>query len=64
MTRGIRDLILGELPQRCWRKLAYHRPAYIGNADNQTGLSLGTALAHVQQGIALGVCGLASPTPP
>ncbi len=36
----------------------------MGNADNQTGLPLGTALAHVHQGLAPGAYGLASPTPP
>jgi hypothetical protein len=64
VTRGIRDLILGKLPPRCWRKLAYCRPADIGNADNQTGLPLGVTLARAHQGLAHGVYGLASPTLP
>ena len=41
MTCGIGDLILGKLPPRCQCKLAYHRPADIGNANNQAGLPLG-----------------------
>ena len=60
--RGVGDLIFGVLPLCCYGKLAYHRPADIGNADNQTGLPLGAALACVHQGIARGVSGLASQT--
>ena len=64
VTRGIEDLILSELPPHCWRKLVYCRPADIGNVDDQTGLPLGVALVHTHQGLALGLYGLTSPTPP
>jgi hypothetical protein len=64
VTRGIGDFILGELPPRCLRKLAYCRPADIGNVNDQTRLPLGAALARAHQGLAHGVFGLASPTPP
>ncbi len=63
VTRGIGDLVLGVLPPHCQRKLAYPRPADIGDANDQTGLPLGAALARVHQGLAHGVYGLASQTP-
>ena len=64
VTRGIGDLVLGVLPPHCQRKLAYPRPADIGDANDQTGLPLGAALARVHQGLACGAYRLASPTPP
>ncbi len=58
---GVRDLIFGVLPLRCYCKLAYHCPADIDNADDQTGLPLGAALVHVHQGITRGVYRLHCP---
>jgi hypothetical protein len=64
VTHGIGDLILDELPPRCQCKLAYCRPADIGNANDQTGLPFGAAIACAHQGLARGVYKLASPTLP
>ncbi len=42
--------------------LAYHEPADVGYADNQTGLFFSVVLAHSHQEIALGVYRLVGPT--
>ncbi len=48
----------------CTVSAVYHRPADIDDANDQTGLPLGAALARAHQGLARGVYVLVSPTPP
>ena len=47
-----------------WCQLAYHQAADVAKADNQTWLTSGSVLMRAHQEIALGVYGLAGPTPP
>jgi hypothetical protein len=45
-------------------KASYHQAADVAEADDQTGLASGSSPTRARQEIALGVYGIAVPTPP